>query len=67
MSDAFVIEAGGKTAGIIVRVARGFRFFAADHIFNALESRHFRRPADAQRAARALLSERSGERLGRAA
>jgi hypothetical protein len=53
--DAFVIQADGETAGIVVRLARGFRFFAATPDFVALEGRSFRRPRDAQRAAREHL------------
>jgi hypothetical protein len=52
---AFVIQADGETAGIIVRLERGFRFFAATNDFVVLEARSFRRPRDAQRAARERL------------
>jgi hypothetical protein len=61
--DAFVIQADGETAGIIVRLERGFRFYAATNDFVALEQRTFRRPRDAQRAAlercRALRQKRA--------
>jgi hypothetical protein len=53
--DAFVIQTDGETAGIVVRLERGFRFFAATNAFVALEGRSFRRPRDAQRAAREHL------------
>lgn len=66
--DAFVIEADGETAGIVVRLDRGFRFYAATHAFVALEGRSFRRPRDAQRAARAhALVLQHGRIAGRAA
>jgi hypothetical protein len=61
MSDAFVIEAQGSTAGIVVRQDRGFRFYAATHEFNGLEGALYRRPQDAQRAAVALLADRRAE------
>jgi hypothetical protein len=42
MTDAFVIETQGRTAGIAVRDGRDLRFFAADSLFWALENRRFR-------------------------
>jgi hypothetical protein len=53
--DAFVIRADRETAGTVVRLERGFRFFAATNDFVALEGRFCRRPRDAQRAARDRL------------
>jgi hypothetical protein len=50
--DAFVIQVDGETAGIIVRLDRGFRFYATTNDFVGLEGRQFRGPRDAQRAAR---------------
>lgn len=55
MHDAFVIEAGGETAGIVVRDDRAYRFYAASRAFHALEAQTFRRPTDAERAAARLV------------
>jgi hypothetical protein len=42
MTDAFVIETQGRTAGIAVRDGRDLQFFAADSLFWTLENRRFR-------------------------
>ena len=42
MSDAYIIEVGSQAAGIVVRTAEGYRFFAATHRFNSLEGQAFR-------------------------
>ncbi len=64
MSDAYVVQVGGHTAGIIVRDhhAETFSFFAATNKFNALESLQFAAPHAAERAARHLIAARSFER-----
>ena len=61
MSDAFVIEISGRTAGIVARdhAAQRFHFFAASHFFNAPEKRAFRSPGEAERAAREHLAAKS--------
>jgi hypothetical protein len=41
MSDAFVIETAARTAGLAIREGRGFRFYASDHSFQALDNRLF--------------------------
>lgn len=58
MSDAYVVQVAGRTAGIIVRdhAAETFSFFAATHRFNALEGRQFNEPFAAERAARQLIA-----------
>jgi hypothetical protein len=56
MSDCYVIEVSSETAGIVVRDARGYRFFAASHRFNRLEGQIFRNAREAERAARRLAS-----------
>lgn len=60
MSDAYVVQVGGHTAGIVVRdtAADTFSFFAATHRFNALEGRQFPAPHAAERAALALIAPR---------
>jgi hypothetical protein len=51
MSDTYIIEVSSQAAGIVVREATGFRFFAASHRFNRLEGRLFRSAREAERAA----------------
>ena len=58
MSNAYVIEVGSHTAGIVARDERSYCFFSSDRIFDSLEGREFRSARDAERAARALLPER---------
>ncbi len=42
MTDAFVIETTRHTAGIAVREHQGFRFYAADALFQSLDNVQFR-------------------------
>ena len=42
MTDAFVVETQGRTAGIAVRDGKHFQFYASDALFWALENRRFR-------------------------
>jgi len=56
MSEAYLIEAAGEAAGVVVRERGGFRFFASTPQFSAIEQQLFRRTADAERAARALAA-----------
>lgn len=58
MSNAYIIEIGSHTAGIVTRDERSYRFFSSDRIFDSLEGREFRSARDAERAARALFLER---------
>src|SRR5690349_5200832 len=51
MSDSYIIEVSSRAAGIVVRDARGYRFFAAAQPFYRLDGRLFRHVVDAQRAA----------------
>ena len=51
MSDAYIIEVGSETAGIVVRNPEGYRFFAATHRLNALEGLLFRNAREAERVA----------------
>lgn len=41
MSNAYVIETARHTAGIAVRERRGFRFYAADALFQSLDNLSF--------------------------
>jgi hypothetical protein len=58
MSQAYIIEVESRTAGIVARDGRGYRFFSSDRLFDGLEGRQFRSARDAERAARALLQVR---------
>ncbi len=58
-SKAYIIEIQDRAAGIIARDERGFRFFSSERVFDSLEGRQFRSAREAERAARAVLSERS--------
>ena len=51
MADSYIIEVSSRAAGIVVREASGFRFFAASQPFYRLDGRLFRHVVDAQRAA----------------
>jgi len=54
MSEAYLIEAAGEAAGVVVRERGGYRFFASAPQFNAIEQQLFRRTADAARDAQIL-------------
>jgi hypothetical protein len=54
MSDNFIIEISSQAAGIVVRNADGYRFFAASHRFIAMEGQVFRNANEAERAARRI-------------
>jgi hypothetical protein len=56
MSDNFIIEVSSKAAGIVVRNPDGYRFFAANHRFNAMEGQLFRNAREAEQAAIRLAS-----------
>jgi hypothetical protein len=60
MSDAYVIEVQGISAGIIVRQRHDgerYKFLAALHAFNSLEGQEFEGPFQAECAARKLYRE----------
>lgn len=54
MSEAYLIEAAGQAAGVVIRERGGFRFFASAPQFGAIEQQLFRRTADAARAAKEI-------------
>ncbi len=58
MPKAYIIEVHDRTAGIVAKDERGFRFFSSERLFDSLEGRQFRAARDAERAARAVYSER---------
>jgi hypothetical protein len=58
MPKAYIIEVYNRTAGIIARDERGFRFFSSERAFDGLEGREFRTAQHAERAVRALIDER---------
>ena len=51
MSDNFIIEISSQAAGIVVRNADGYRFFAASKRYNSMEGQVFRNVNEAERAA----------------
>ena len=59
MSDAFVIETTRHTAGIAVRERSGFRFYAAEALFQQLDNRVFRGLHAVRAAVNALAESRS--------
>ena len=56
MSDTYIIEVASQPAGIVVRTAEGYRFFAASQRFNRMEGQVFRNAREAERAATRLAS-----------
>ncbi|MCK1718956.1 hypothetical protein [Bradyrhizobium sp. 141] len=58
-SNAYIIEIHDRAAGIVMRDARGFRFFSSERLFDSLEGRQFRTAREAERAARAVFADRS--------
>jgi hypothetical protein len=67
-SDAYVVEVGGQTVGIVARDGTGFTFHASVHSFNALEGRLFATPRQAEKAAleltrRAMRRRNAGARF----
>lgn len=56
MPDAYVIEVGGRTAGIVARDSHNhsFNFFSAARAFNIMEGQRFSDPLAAERMARTL-------------
>ena len=58
MTQAYIIEIESRTAGIVARDERGYRFFSSDRAFDGLEGRKFGSARDAERAARTLLQQR---------
>ena len=58
MPQAYIIEIENRTAGIVARDERGYRFFSSDRNFDGLEGQEFRNARDAEKAARALLQQR---------
>jgi hypothetical protein len=57
MSDCYIIEVNSQPAGVVVRNAEGFRFFAASQRFGRLEGKLFRNAGEAERAALRLANE----------
>jgi hypothetical protein len=55
MSSSYIIETRRGAAGIVVRDGRGFRFFAAQCLFNCLDGHLFATPRAAEAAARDCL------------
>jgi len=54
MSDAYQIQIGKKTVGLVVRHGGEFRFYASDPAFSRLEGAPFRRVREVEHAAARL-------------
>ncbi len=54
MTNAYVIQIAGTTAGLVARdhAEQAFHFFASNPAFRSLEGRSFAAPLQAERAAR---------------
>ena len=70
MRDAFIIETRDRAAGIAVRDRSGFRFFASETPFYALDQRTFRHlralRSVVEAVADSLVEPRTAARPGRA-
>lgn len=62
MTDAFVIETRGRTAGIAVQDGKSFRFYASDNLFWNLENREFRNLRDVHARVDELIEARAPRR-----
>lgn len=62
MTENYIIETPHGAAGLVIRDRRGFRFFSANHEFDALEGKAFANP---QSAAAAAIQQ--AQRISRAA
>jgi hypothetical protein len=56
MPQSYIIEVASQAAGIVVRNAEGYVFFAASRLFNSLDGRLFRNAREAERAAARLAT-----------
>ena len=54
MAQSYIIEVSSRAAGIVVRNAEGYVFFAASRLFNSLDGQLFRNAREAERAATRL-------------
>ena len=52
--SGYVIELRGEAAGLVVKDGNGFRFYAAEKNFTALERILYRSPAEAEDACRKI-------------
>lgn len=56
MSGAFIIETGGRAAGVAVRDGNNFQFFASDEFFSGLDNRRFRNLREVHRSVADILA-----------
>jgi hypothetical protein len=54
MTQSYIIEVSSQAAGIVVRNAKGYVFFAASRLFKSLDGQLFRNAREAERAATRL-------------
>ena len=59
MSNAYMIEAGDETAGVVVREGQRFRFLSSSPRFWSLDGEYYRSLKEAERATLALLTVRA--------
>ncbi len=68
MTDAFVIDAADRTAGIVVLEARGVRFYASEPVFYPLDGQRFKSLQAARQAITRFPHEtQKSKRFGHAA
>jgi hypothetical protein len=65
VADAYVIEAQNRAAGLAVRDRRGFRFFAAEQPFFALDKRLFPSLRAIRHAVETIARRRNGDHAPR--
>ena len=63
MSQAFIVQVFGCTAGILVREQRRFRFQASNPAMKCLEGQMFKGPTDAERAADRIAASKLTNRI----
>ena len=56
MTQSYIIEVSSQAAGIVVRSAGGYVFFAASRLFKSLDGKLFRNAREAERAAARLAT-----------
>jgi hypothetical protein len=65
MTDSYVIETRDRAAGVAVRERSGFRFFAAEDPFYALDRRTFRHLRALHTAVEEIAARRAPDRSRR--
>jgi hypothetical protein len=63
MSQAFIVEVFGCTAGILAKEGNRFRFYASSPAMKPLEGQMFRNPKEAERAADQITTTKLARRI----